>query len=99
MPKPFTPKVLTASRLLEGDVVYFDGSNWVQLLVDAKLFTEEEDANAALATAKARPDLFVGPYLADAQMGTDGVEPTHFREAFRTKGPGNYVHGKQAGPI
>ena len=96
MPKPYTPKVLTASRLMEGDVVYFDGTTWVPLLADAKLFLNENEADDALAAAKARPDLFVGPYLVDAQIGEDGVEPAHFREAFRTTGPSNYFHGKQA---
>ena len=38
----------------------------------------------------------VGAYLADAQPGPDGPEPVHFREAFRTRGPSNYFHGKQA---
>jgi hypothetical protein len=37
----------------------------------------------------------VGPYLADARPGPNGPEPTHFREAFRTRGPSNYAHGKQ----
>jgi hypothetical protein len=27
---------------------------------------------------------------------TGGPVPTHFREAFRTHGPTNYVHGKRA---
>ncbi|MEM9210749.1 MAG: DUF2849 domain-containing protein [Pseudomonadota bacterium] len=96
MAKKFTPKVLTASRLLEGDVVYFDGTKWVSLLAEAKLFEHEDAAEAALAQAKARPDLFVGPYLTDAKVGPSGVEPLHFREAFRTTGPSNYAHGKQA---
>jgi hypothetical protein len=38
----------------------------------------------------------VGAYLADAKAGPNGPEPTHFREAFRTRGPSNYNHGKQA---
>ena len=96
MVKKFTPKVLTASRLLEGDVVYFNGDVWVPLLKDALLFEDETEANAALTNAKAQPDHFVGPYLADAALGNDGVEATHFREDFRTTGPSNYNHGKQA---
>ena len=27
--------------------------------------------------------------------GPNGPEPIHFREAFRTRGPSNYAHGKQ----
>ena len=37
----------------------------------------------------------VGVYLADARLGPNGPEPIHFREAFRTRGPSNYAHGKQ----
>ena len=32
----------------------------------------------------------------DVRIGPDGPEPAHFREAFRTRGPSNYPHGKQA---
>jgi len=38
----------------------------------------------------------VGAYLADFIDEDAGPKPAHFREAFRTKGPGNYFHGKQA---
>ena len=31
-----------------------------------------------------------------AKAGENGPEPTHFREEFRTRGPSNYAHGKQA---
>ena len=37
-----------------------------------------------------------GAYLADFSDEDAGPKPTHFREVFRTKGPGNYFHGKQA---
>ena len=37
-----------------------------------------------------------GAYLVDAKPGPNGPEPTHFRETFRTRGPSNYAHGKQA---
>ena len=42
-------------------------------------------------------DEIVGAYLADATSGPNGPEPVHFREAFRTRGPSNYAHGKQEG--
>ncbi len=39
----------------------------------------------------------VGAYLADAKAGPNGPEPTHFREAFRTRGPSNRPDlGRQA---
>lgn len=96
MARAFTPKVLTANRLLEGDVVYLgaDGE-WVLNHSNAVLFTDEELANTALAKAAAQPDFLVGPYLANAETQNGHPAPTHFREEFRTRGPSNYAHGKQ----
>ncbi len=96
MARAFSPKVLTANRLLEGDVVYLgrDGQ-WVSNHQDAVLFNDEIEANNQLAHAKTQPDLFVGPYLANAEMRNGHPTPTHFREEFRTRGPSNYIHGKQ----
>ena len=37
-------------------------------------------------------------YLAETVLGADNrPQPVHFREVFRTRGPSNYFHGKQAG--
>lgn len=96
MARPFTPKVVTANALLEGDVIYMtDNGHWVRTLGEAQLYTEKDAAEAALELAQADP-FVVGPYLADAVKGEDGrPQPTHFREDFRRKGPSNYAHGKQ----
>lgn len=96
MARPYTPKVLTANRLIEGDVVYFakDGQ-WVEAHANAHLFTDEADANEELANAQALPEYLVGAYLADAELVGGKPAPTHFREEFRTRGPSNYAHGKQ----
>ena len=95
MARQFTPKVLTANALLEGDVIYLDAHGaWVRAHADARLFEDEAEANAALEEA-GRDLMLVGPYLADAEAGPDGPRPTHFREDFRTRGPSNYAHGKQ----
>ena len=97
MPRAFTPKVITANALLEGDVVYFTAQDtWSRHLSEADLLTDEADADLRLLTAQARPDLVVGVYLADEVDGPNGPEPTHFREEFRRTGPSNYHHGKQA---
>lgn len=96
MAQGFTPKVLTANDLLEGIVIYRGvGGGWTLHHTEAELFTEEAAAEAALAEAEGYPEKIVGAYLADAQMGPGGPEPVHFREAFRTRGPSNYAHGKQ----
>jgi hypothetical protein len=96
MARAFTPKVLTANRLLEGDVVYLGQDNeWVLNHRDAVFFSDEAVANNALASAKTQPEFLVGPYLANAEMQDGHPAPTHFREEFRTRGPSNYAHGKQ----
>lgn len=99
MARKFTPKIVTANHLLEGDVIYLTPEGkWSRKHEDAVLFEEEVKANAALAQAASQVDEIVGAYLADAQLGESGkAEPIHFREEFRTRGPSNYTdHGKQA---
>ena len=99
MARVFIPKVVTANDLLEGDVIYLSANGeWVRDHSDAKLFEDENAAKEALASALTQQHRLVGPYLADARRGEDGKPaPIHFREAFRTRGPSNYLdHGKQA---
>ena len=93
--RPFTPKVVTANRLVEGDVVYLDADDrWVPALREAEIHEDEAIAEARLLDASLRSDVVVGVYLADVRRGPDGPEPVHFREAFRASGPTNYPHGK-----
>ena len=95
MPRPFSPKVVTANDLLQGDVIYLQADGrWSRSLGDAEYIEDEAYAQTRLAAAQAQNDV-VGAYLADAKQGADGPEPTHFRETFRTRGPSNYAHGKQ----
>ena len=96
MPKPFTPKVVTANALLEGDVVYMTAdAQWTRALHEAELIEDEETARLRLLIAEGQPELVVGAYLADAAPSPDGPQPVHFREDFRRTGPSNYAHGKQ----
>ena len=99
MPRPFTPKIVTASDLLEGDVIYLTADDrWSRRIKEAELIADEAHAQLRLLHAQSQPNAVVGAYLADAKPGPDGPEPTHFREAFRATGPSNYPHGKQAEP-
>ena len=94
--RPFTPKVVTANHLLEGDVIYQTLDGWTRDLTDAEVLTDEADADIRLLDAQSQPGVIVGAYLADVALDDDGrPQPTHFRETFRTRGPSNYVHGKQ----
>ncbi|GAB4383442.1 DUF2849 domain-containing protein [Albidovulum sp.] len=96
MAKGFTPKVVTANALIEGDVVYLTADDrWSRDHAEAELIEDEAHAQLRLLKAECQRQLVVGPYLADARPGPDGPEPVHFRETFRTRGPSNYPHGKQ----
>lgn len=96
--RPFTPKVVTANALLEGDVVWLtEDDTWTRDMAEAELIDDEAVADDRLLFAIAQPDVVVGAYLADAEKTRHGPAPTHFREVFRTRGPSNYIHGKQAG--
>jgi len=97
MSRRFIPKVVTANRLREGDVVYLTADDrWSLLHHEAELIDDEAHAQLRLLFAAAQKLYVVGAYLADAKPGANGPEPVHFREAFRTRGPSNYLHGKQA---
>ncbi|MGJ8603962.1 MAG: DUF2849 domain-containing protein [Marivita sp.] len=97
MPATFTPKVITANALIEGDVVYLtETETWSRHLREAEILTDEADAQIRLIDASARVDEVVGVYLADIAPGDAGPQPIHFREAFRMRGPSNYAHGKQS---
>ena len=97
MAREFTPKVVTANDLLEGDVVYLTADNrWSRRLSRAELITDEAHATIRLLDAQRQANIVVGAYLADARATDHGPAPTHFREAFRMRGPSNYAHGKQA---
>ncbi len=96
MSRRFTPKVVAANHLLQGDAVWLTADDrWSPQFEDAELIEDEAHAQLRLLFAEGQPDVVVGAYLADAKAGPNGPEPTHFREAFRTRGPSNYRHGKQ----
>ncbi|MFN0113138.1 MAG: DUF2849 domain-containing protein [Paracoccaceae bacterium] len=96
MSRSFTPKVVTANALIEGDVVYLTADDrWSRQHREAELLEDEAHAQLRLLQAERQKQVVVGVYLADAKAGPDGPEPVHFREAFRTRGPSNYPHGKQ----
>ncbi len=88
MPRPFTPKVVTANALTEGWVIYLtEDDRWTRSLSEAELLTDEAHAELRLIEASARSAEAVGVYLAEMKPGPDGPEPVHFREDFRRAGP------------
>jgi len=97
MPR-FTPKIVTANALIEGDVVYQTADDrWSRTLSEAEVIADEAIAQLRLLEAQQQAGTVVGAYLADVILGKDGPQPAHFREDFRRKGPSNYAHGKQEG--
>jgi hypothetical protein len=77
----FTPKVVTAKALLEGEVVYLaEDDHWTRQIADAELIEDEAHAQLRLLEAQAQPGVVVGPYLADARRGPNGPEPLHLRD-------------------
>ena len=99
MSQRFTPKVVTANALLEGDVVFLTADDrWSRAHSEAELIEDEAHAQMRLLTAQSQRQVVVGAYLSEAKAGPNGPEPSHFREAFRTRGPSNYRHGKQEDP-
>ena len=96
-PSPATPAVITANDLRMGHCVWMRDGGWTADPREAELFEDEAIADLALLDAVGQGNIVVGPSLAEAKRGDDGrPEPTHFREAFRRRGPSNYFHGKQA---
>jgi hypothetical protein len=98
MPKAFTPQIVSANTLLEGDVVYLDRAHgWTRALAEAAVAHSADEA-LALLKAAAQPARVVDPYLADVAL--DPVQPPrplHYREVFRTRGPSNRPDlGRQA---
>ena len=95
MPKPFTPKVVTANDLLKGDVIYQTANGWARNLTDAEVLTDEAHADLRLIEGSQQIADVVGVYLMDVALDSTTPQTTHFREVFRAKGPSNYIHGKQ----
>ena len=95
MSKSFTPKVVTANDLLKGDVIYQTATGWTRTLADAEILTDEAHADLRLLEGSQQIADVVGVYLMDVALDGTAPQTTHFREAFRAKGPSNYVHGKQ----
>ena len=80
MPRAFTPKVVTANDLLEGDVVYLTvDDTWTRDLSQAELLTDEAHADLRLIEASRQGNIVVGAYLAEMKPGPDGPEPTGLR--------------------
>lgn len=90
--------MLTANRLVDGDVVYWRGGQWVEAFHEGEVFDTEAAAKAALAAAQhfVTENVVVNPYLFDLK----GDLPLKEREIIRALGPSvRRDLGKQASSI
>jgi hypothetical protein len=88
-------RALTASRLIDGEVVFWKSGHWVERFADAELFDEPVAAEAAEAHGKNQPTVVVEPYLIDLTEVEGVWAPVSYRERIRALGPTNLNHGKQ----
>ncbi|TNE42568.1 MAG: DUF2849 domain-containing protein [Alphaproteobacteria bacterium] len=94
------PQVLTANRLVDGDVVYWrDETTWVANLSEARVFENEDELSKAEADAQAqvKADKIIDPYAFGVDLSSGTVAPASMRELIRAKGPSIRLDlGKQA---
>jgi hypothetical protein len=78
-------QTLTASRLIDGAVLYWRGGGWVETLAEADVFAAPQTGEAALAAAKdfVARNVVVNPYLFEVKDG----HPVSEREIIRAAGP------------
>jgi Protein of unknown function (DUF2849) len=90
-------KALTANRLADGEVVFWNAGAWLERFDGAQLFADDGLAQAAEARAQSQITLSVDPYLIDVEPVEGGLAPVSYRERLRALGPSNKLqHGKQA---
>ena len=94
------PQILLASNLADGEVVFLGPEGWERDHARARVARDKEEAGALEAFGKAEiaANRVVDVYLADVEVGVDGVPtPLHYREKMRIKGPSVRLDlGKQA---
>ena len=97
MAKSFTPKIVSANDLFDGDVVYLDDNDaWTRHLAKAAVAKTPNGAEALLHRAT-QPGLVIGPFLVDVTLDDGAPTPLHFRDHFREHGPSNRTDlGRQA---
>jgi hypothetical protein len=89
-------QILTANRLVDGTVVYWRDSRWVEALGEANIFPTEAEGEAARIAAQpfVANNIVINPYLFDVRP--DGT-PVKEREIIRAAGPSIHDNlGKQA---
>ena len=84
------PQIVTASRLVDGAVVFLDdGGGWSERLDRAAVFASKPEAAAGLEAGRAAEaaSLVVDVYAVDVSVGAGTPVPLKLREAIRARGP------------
>ena len=84
------PQVLTANRLIDGEVVYLDARDlWVERLAEAQILSNNAEGEAALVKGvQAETDRkVVHAYLFDITGQGEAAKPVKMREIIRAAGP------------
>jgi len=93
-------QVITANRLIDGEVVWLaSGDRWVESVEAADVFAEKQAASSALDRAQAAVDarIIVDPYEIAVNQQNGTPVPVRFREQIRALGPTVRLDlGKQA---
>lgn len=88
--RPPLPVVLVSNHVLDGDVLFHDGSEWV-LRPEAALVAQDEETALKLEAIRDASDAsgeVIEPYLVAVNINADGTTtPVHFREKIRATGP------------
>lgn len=79
-------KIITANRLSDGRVIYWDADGQPTAHFEHALHLEADAAQLVLAKAEARPDVFVNPYLTEVEAGRP-VGRDRLKESLRATGP------------
>jgi hypothetical protein len=89
MAKVQDPQMLTANRLVDGDVLYWKSGQWVLALKDGDVFADPKAADGALKAAQTfvADNTVVNPYLFDVRPSPEGPKPVKEREIIRATGP------------
>ncbi|MDX5592452.1 DUF2849 domain-containing protein [Pseudovibrio sp. SPO723] len=93
-------KIITANRLLDGEVVWLGPQDtWVETVGEARVFEDTEELKAVLGSkvvSEERQEV-VGVYEIEVEPKDGSIVPTKLREAIRALGPTTHpAFGKQA---